>query len=196
MNAPDRILLVSGSPRRRELLQLIGVGLDMLNADIDESRLEGEDPVEYATRLAREKALTGLAADGERRPALGADTIVLVDEEIFGKPVSSGDAHRMLRRLSGRAHEVLTAVAVAVSPDTVYQALNRTRVEFGEIPESWIEGYAASEEPMDKAGAYAVQGRAGQWVRRIDGSYSGVMGLPLYETAALLRRAGFPFSVF
>lgn len=190
MTTEADILLVSGSPRRRELLGLLGVRFEVLDADIDETRRPGEDPAPYAERLAREKALAGIARRGASRPALGADTIVLVDGEVLLKPVDRADARRMLQTLSGRSHEVFSGVAVALDADRVHQRMNRTRVEFGDIPRHWIDAYVGLDEPMDKAGAYAVQGLASQWIRCIEGSYSGVMGLPLFETAELLRLAG------
>jgi septum formation protein len=185
-----KLLLVSASPRRRELLTLIGVPFDVCPADIDESPQPGEAPDALALRLALGKLRAGVAAQGTPRAALGADTIVLLDGEILGKPVDREHARHMLGRLSGRSHEVLSAVAVQRPDGEVREALNRTRVTFGEIPADWIAGYSRLEEPMDKAGAYAVQGLTAQWIRHIDGSYSGVMGLPLYETAELLRWAG------
>lgn len=192
MNTEADLLLVSGSPRRRELLTMIGVRFDVMNAGIDESRHSDEGPEDYVNRLAREKALAGLAAEGTGRPALGADTIVLAGNEILGKPASRPVAAGMLRLLSGRSHRVLSAVAVATGATEVHQAMNDTRVTFGQIPEAWIQAYVATAEPMDKAGAYAIQGHAGQWVSHIEGSYSGVMGLPLFETAELLRRTSVP----
>jgi septum formation protein len=190
MSSVERILLVSGSPRRRELLETIEVSFDVYNADIDETRLPQEQPEAYAVRLAREKALAGIAARGQRWPALGADTIVLLDDEMLLKPVDRQDARRMLDALSGRRHQVISAVALATSPAAVEQCVNRSWVEMDSIPEAWLDHYCKLDEPMDKAGAYAIQGLAAQWVRRVEGSYSGVMGLPLFETARLLRQAG------
>ena len=141
-------------------------------------------------RVAREKALAGLMQSGGFMPALGSDTIVLLDGKILGKPENRADAENMLTGLSGQTHHVYSAVALALEPDNVMDTLNITAVTFGEMPAEWIQQYCQSDEPMDKAGAYAVQGGAGQYIRRIEGSYSGVMGLPLYETAELLRRAG------
>ncbi len=190
MNDEPELLLASASPRRRELLDMVGVRYRAWSADIDESRRDGEAPDAYVQRLARGKALAGVAAHGCAIPVLGADTIVLLDGEILGKPRDRGEAREMFARLSGRRHDVLTAVAVACSADRVLEAINRTGVEFGEAPAAWMDHYATLDEPMDKAGAYAVQGLAGQWIRHIDGSYSGVMGLPLFETGELLRQAG------
>jgi septum formation protein len=184
------LLLVSASPRRRELLTLIGVSFEVCPAHIDESPSPGEPPDRLALRLAEEKLRAGIAAHGDGRPALGADTIVLLDGRILGKPGDRDEARRMLAQLSGTTHEVQSAVAVYRPDGEIRRALNRTRVTFGDIPPDWIVWYSGLEEPMDKAGAYAIQGLAAQWVRRIDGSYSGVMGLPLFETAELLRWAG------
>lgn len=190
----NELLLVSGSPRRRELLRMIDMPFVAHDADIDERRRPGEAPEALALRLAAEKARAGVAVHGLDRPALGADTIVLLDGDILGKPVDRDDARAMLRRLSGATHEVLSAVAVLRPDGALRDALNRTRVTFASIPEAWIDAYCELEEPMDKAGAYAIQGLTAQWVRHIDGSYSGVMGLPVFETAELLRWAGLQAS--
>lgn len=190
MSAIEQILLVSASPRRRELLGTIEVSFEVYNADIDETCGEQEEPEAYATRMAREKALAGIAAHGDRRPALGADTIVLLDDEMLLKPQGRDDARRMLEALSGRRHQVITAVALATSLTSMEERISRSWVEIDRIPEAWLEHYCTLDEPMDKAGAYAIQGLTAQWVRRIEGSYSGVMGLPLFETAQLLRQAG------
>jgi len=190
MNAQRTILLASGSPRRRELLKQLAVNFEVIASDIDESLLEGELPRDYVLRLSREKALAGFVQNGGSLPALGSDTIVLLDGEILGKPETRKQAETMLKRLSGRTHEVYSGVALALGPHTVLDTLNITAVTFGDVPAAWIRNYCRSDEPMDKAGAYAVQGGTGQYIRRIDGSYSGVMGLPLYETAELLRRGG------
>jgi septum formation protein len=190
MTSDSELLLVSGSPRRRELLDMIGVSYRVLNADIDETPLPGEDPEGYVQRLALAKAKAGLEINGTGLPALGADTIVLLQGRILGKPESRAAASEMLRSLSGQMHEVLTAVAVIATSGKENLVLNRTRVSFGDIPTAWIEEYVQHDEPMDKAGAYAIQGLCGQWVRRIEGSYSGVMGLPVFETAGLLREVG------
>jgi septum formation protein len=186
----NSILLASGSPRRRELLTQLAVKFTVAASDIDESILNGEAPRDYVLRLSREKALAGLALCGGAMPALGSDTIVLLEGRILGKPESRGEAEEMLQCLSGKVHHVYSAVALALKPDKVLDTLNITVVTFGDMPLDWIRQYCQSDEPMDKAGAYAVQGGTGQYIRRIEGSYSGVMGLPLFETAELLRRAG------
>ncbi len=190
MNLQHSIILASGSPRRRELLKQLAVTFTVAAADIDESITGGEKPQDYVLRLAREKALAGFKQAGGTIPALGSDTIVLLGGEILGKPESRNEAENMLQRLSGQTHHVYSAVAVALQEDNVLDTLNITAVTFGEMPAEWIKQYCQSDEPMDKAGAYAVQGGTGQYICRIDGSYSGVMGLPLFETAELLRRAG------
>lgn len=190
MSSEARIVLASASPRRHELLAQLGVRFRSLDAGIDEGRLEGERPAAYAERLAREKALEGWRRAGRKRPTLGADTIVVLQGEIMLKPESARDAVRMLQALSGCRHTVISSVALAQGDECIDSLLNRTEVTFSPIPKEWIECYAASGEPRDKAGAYAVQGRAARWVKRIDGSFSGVMGLPLFETSLLLERAG------
>lgn len=190
MNTRHRILLASGSPRRRELLGQLDIDFEVSATDVDETLIEGESPSDYVMRLARAKALAGFRQNGARLPSLGSDTIVLLDGEILGKPESRAEAEKMLNRLSGHSHHVYSAVALVVNAETLLDALNVTRVTFAEMPGAWIRHYCQSDEPMDKAGAYAVQGGTGQYISHIDGSYSGVMGLPLFETAALLRGAG------
>jgi len=190
MNKRQKILLASASPRRRELLAQLPIDFEVLAMDVDESHIEGESPSDHVTRLARAKALAGFGHYNGSLPALGSDTIVLLDGEILGKPASRRDAEHMLGRLSGRSHQVYSAVALKVSADTLLEALNVTTVTFADMPAAWIRQYCLTDEPMDKAGAYAVQGGTGQFISHIDGSYSGVMGLPLFETAALLRGAG------
>jgi septum formation protein len=139
--------------------------------------------------MAREKALEVLCNDDHAIPVLGSDTAVIVDDEILGKPCDRGEAVSMLKRLSGRTHEVYSAVAVAVTPAEIHEALNITRVTFSELDQEWIEAYCDTADPMDKAGAYGVQGKAAEKISRIEGSFYGVMGLPLFETAQLLERA-------
>ena len=190
MNTSSSILLASGSPRRRELLGQLEVSFQVAAADIDESINDGEPVTEYVLRMAREKALAGFKLGGCELPALGSDTIVLLEGNILGKPGSRAEAEKMLLGLSGQTHHVYSSVALVVDPDKVLDTLNITAVTFGQIPAEWIRRYCQTDEPMDKAGAYAVQGGAGQYIRRIEGSYSGVMGLPLFETAKLLRQAG------
>jgi septum formation protein len=190
MKKLQSIILASGSPRRHELLKQLDVRFTIAAANIDESVIEGEEPRDYVLRLAREKARVGLEQSLGLMPALGSDTIVLLDGKILGKPESRAGAISMLQALSGQTHHVYSAVALALEPDKILDTLNITAVTFGSMPDTWINEYCNGDEPMDKAGAYAVQGWAGQYISSIDGSYSGVMGLPLFETAALLRSAG------
>jgi septum formation protein len=199
-----RIYLASRSPRRRELLNQIGVPFDTLlfrsgrrnDDDVDETPLENEAPVDYVQRLARAKAAFGIELVRERRliaqPVLAADTTVVLGEEILGKPESAAEAMAMLERLSGSTHRVLTAVAVAAG-DRIRHALSVSDVRFRALSSEEIGRYVRSGEPMDKAGAYGIQGRAATFVTHLSGSYTGVMGLPLYETSELL--AGFGIAV-
>ena len=159
-------------------------------ADIDESIQPGEGAGEYVCRMAREKALEVHRRDGVTVAVLGADTAVVVNGRILGKPVDREDAIRMLEHLSGRTHEVWSAVALISPGGGLRERLNITRVTFSVLDRAWIESYCDSGEPMDKAGAYGVQGIAAQKISHIEGSYSGVMGLPLHETAEILQAAG------
>ncbi len=182
-----KIILASRSPRRVELLAQLGVQCEIVPADIDESSLPGEDPAVYVQRLAQAKALAIAASHGERGSTiLAADTTVALGQEILGKPADAADAMAMLSRLSGSVHWVHTAVAVYQDGE-VRCLLSSTCVEMMQVQADILQAYVDSGEPMDKAGAYGIQGRAGAWISRIDGSYSGVMGLPLHETAQLLH---------
>lgn len=181
------LILASASPRRRELLQQIGLQFTVMTADIDETPLPGEVHTVYTLRLAEAKARAALALHSEA-VVIGADTTVVVDGELLGKPHDNADAARMLRLLSGRAHQVTTAVAV-VTRDRALTAAETTDVFFSRMRDDEIAAYVATGEPMDKAGAYAIQGRAAQWIPRIEGDYSNVVGLPLARLAALLRDA-------
>lgn len=183
------LVLASASPRRKELLKQIGVPFLAIVAGIEEIAHSRESPRDFVLRMAREKALEVLNVRGASLPVLGSDTAVIVNDEILGKPADREDAVSMLNRLSGRTHEVFSAVAVAVSETEIYEALNITRVTFSELDRNWIESYCDSGDPMDKAGAYGVQGKAAEKISRIEGSFYGVMGLPLYETAQLLKSA-------
>jgi septum formation protein len=187
---PDPVLiLASASPRRRELLKQIGVSFAAVVAGIEEVSRPGESPGDFVQRMAREKALEVLGTGDHEIPVLGSDTAVILDDEILGKPNDRAEAMSMLNRLSGRTHEVYSAVAVAVTPSEIHEALNITRVTFSELDQDWIEAYCDTGDPMDKAGAYGVQGKAAEKISRIEGSFYGVMGLPLFETAQLLKRA-------
>ena len=172
------------------MLAQIGLQFSVVVTDIDETRREGEEPTAFVKRLAREKALAGLQMSAIKVPTLGADTVVLLDDRILGKPANREDAADMLRMMSGREHLVLSAVALARSLDQVDVVLNTTRVTFAELPEDFIQWYCTTDEPLDKAGAYAIQGKAGQFVSNVEGSYSCVMGLPLYETWLMLTEHG------
>ena len=185
------LYLASGSPRRRELLTQIGVSFTTLSAQIDETPLNDESPAAYVQRLAHGKAAAGLDSLGKIEDAcvLGADTAVVLDGRILGKPVDEADALGMLAGLSGREHEVLTAVAIA-DPERVEICVVTSRVRFRPIGQAEARTYWASGEPLDKAGSYAIQGLAAVFVEALHGSYSGVVGLPLCETADLLGRFG------
>ena len=200
MNAPfKRIYLASRSPRRRELLKQAGISFEILlfredsrrGVDVDESPAEQESPRDYVLRMARIKTQAAALRLAQRRlplyPVLGADTTVILDERILGKPTDADDAVAMLSTLSGRVHEVMTAVAVC-RHDRLETRLSVSKVEFAPLTPVQIRQYVASGEAFDKAGAYAIQGQAGAFVTRLDGSYSGVVGLPLAETAGILAR--------
>jgi septum formation protein len=189
--AKPLVCLASVSPRRRELLNQIGVPHTVTGAHIDETAHSGEAPRGYVTRMARQKALT-VRESGERLPVLAADTTVVLDGVIYGKPCDRADGIAMLGRLSGRTHEVLTAVAIADSQGVALR-LNASTVCFRELTLEECAAYWETGEPHDKAGGYAVQGAAAVFIESLSGSYSGVMGLPLYETAELLRAAGIAY---
>lgn len=188
-----KIYLASRSPRRGELLRQIGVDFEVLPSDVDESVRPGEAPEHYVLRLAREKAeacLQRITLDNlPAMPVLAADTTVCADGEILGKPENDTDACDMLRRMSDRWHSVHTGIALAWDGN-VEVMISSTQVEMAPLTEQEIASYVASGEPHDKAGSYGIQGLAGAFVRRIEGSFTGVMGLPVYETAQLLRKAG------
>nr|WP_308431435.1 Maf family protein [Chitinilyticum piscinae] len=185
-----QLYLASGSPRRRELLAQLGVRFAVIRADIDETPLPDETVEAYVLRLAREKALAGWRAAGEPAlPVLGADTTVAHDGRILGKPADAADAAAMLRDLSGSTHAVLTAVAVCAGGE-VEVTLSASSVRFMPLGEAQIAAYVASGEPLDKAGAYGIQGWGGLFVSDLSGSFTGVMGLPVHETALLLARYG------
>ena len=209
------IHLASQSPRRRVLLEQIGVEYVLVDASVDETRRTGERPQRYVERMASEKALAGIAALGATRaaPVLAADTAVVLDGQVLGKPRDEAHAMEMLEALSGRMHQVFSAVAIAgvsgrdsvpggaadhrrevtagtITRDAPRVATSISRVWFRDIAREERRAYCAGGEPLDKAGAYAIQGRAAIFVQRLDGSFSGVMGLPLFETESLLREAG------
>ena len=197
-----RLYLASRSPRRRELLAQIGVAFDTLLlrnpprdlCELDETPLAAEDPIEYVQRIARRKAEHGWRIVEWRKlppqAVLAADTTLVLDGELIGKPHDADDAGAILHRLSGRVHRVLSAVAVAFS-GRIETMLSVSEVRFRVLEDDEIARYVASGEPMDKAGAYGIQGHAGMFVEYLAGSYSGVMGLPLCETAQLLKRVAY-----
>jgi len=183
------IYLASASPRRQELLRQLGIAFEAVAANLSEVRAVGETPENYVLRLARDKARHVAQQTHVSRPVLGADTEVVLDGEVFGKPRDGAHALAMLRRLQGRTHEVLTAVVLACG-EREYTALSRSRVTVVPMTDAEIAAYWATGEPADKAGAYAVQGRAAAYIKHLEGSYSGVMGLPLCEVAQLFKDAG------
>ncbi len=199
--ADQKIYLASKSPRRRELLRQIGVEFEILmlreeqgrHGAVSEEPLASEPPADYVRRIAREKAEHGWNAVLWRklpqRPVLAADTTVTIDGKIMGKPADASEAMDMLLSLSGRTHEVLTAVAV-IANDELRELMSRSEVRFSKVSEAALRAYVGSAEPYDKAGAYGIQGHAAQFVEHISGSYTGIMGLPLFETAQLLNQAG------
>jgi septum formation protein len=202
MPSSDFIYLASQSPRRRELLTQIGVAHELLLPTPDEDAeslevvLEGESPEAYVQRVTALKLVAARArlarAGGRNCPILCADTTVALGGAILGKPENAADAQRMLRALSGKTHRVFTAIAIAIGwGNKTAQACCESRVTFADMSDAEIADYVASGEPMGKAGAYGVQGRAAAFIARIEGSYSGIMGLPLFETAQALREVGF-----
>jgi len=198
-----RIYLASQSPRRRELLKQIGINFEMLllrsdprrNPEVDETPHAGEQPESYVKRVAQAKAEAGFAALRFRNlpsfPVLAADTTVTLDGRIFGKPDNAEHAVDMLRQLSGTEHQVMSAVAIALD-EHVEVALSTSTVRFATLSEERIRRYLLTREYADKAGGYAIQGQAGAFVEYLSGSYSGVMGLPLFETVQLLQRFDYP----
>ena len=190
----DFVYLASGSPRRRQLLEQIGVPFQVLSVTVDESIMPGEEPAAYVSRLAGAKAEAGVlsaAAVASARPVLAADTVVVIGREVLGKPRDRDDAIRMLALLSGRTHEVLTSIALAAG-GRISCRLSRNEVTFRDISAAEAADYWDTGEPGDKAGGYAIQGLGAVFVTQLLGSFSGVMGLPLFETASLLEAAGVP----
>ena len=190
---PDNeIVLASASPRRLELLQQIGVPVLVMPVSIEELMLDDELPLDMVQRLALEKARAGFelaSRQAIKLPVLGSDTIVELNGEVFGKPTDTEQAELMLAKLSGRVHNVHTAVVIKTA-EAEYLALSSSQVEFCVLSNEVIKAYVATGEPLDKAGSYGIQGRAAQFVKNLNGSYSAVMGLPLFETAELLAKTG------
>jgi len=190
---PARVLLASQSPRRLQLLQQIALPCEVLRVDIDESRRLKEQASHYVQRLAREKAEAGrlhnAAASGRTLPVIGADTCVCLEDDVLGKPLDSRDAAATLHRLSGRDHQVMTAVALAhPEPDSAIAVrLSVSNVCFRSLTKEEIDAYCATGEPLDKAGSYAIQGRAAVFVSSMSGSYTGIVGLPLFQLDELLK---------
>lgn len=185
------LYLASQSPRRRELLQQIGRDFGLLDVEVPEERAPGESALDYVSRVAREKAGAGLlkVVAVPRAVVLGADTEVILDDEVFGKPADAPAAAAMLRKLSGRTHLAVSAVWVMDAGREAH-AISRSEVTFAPLSDADIARYVASGEPFGRAGAYAIQGRAAEFIAHLSGSYSGVMGLPVFETARLLRDFG------
>lgn len=199
MTTKNNLYLASKSPRRSELLAQVGISFTVLAVDIDETVNPNEIAEEYVLRLANEKAIAGWnAGKQEDKAVIGSDTVVVVSGEILGKPENNLDAKRMLRLLSGKTHQVMTAVALATTPadlslknkPELSSVINVNEVSFKELTDIEIEQYVDSGECSDKAGSYAIQGLAAAYITHLSGSYSGVMGLPLYETLELLNNAG------
>ena len=188
-NSESIIVLASTSPRRRELLEQIGVRYRVEAVDIDETIIDGESACDYVQRLSLEKARAGSKVTDNQFVTLGADTCIEIDNEILGKPEDLKTAADMLQRLSGREHIVHTGVAVR-SEAMEAVLVNTSQVSFAKLEQNMIDAYIETGEPLGKAGAYAIQGIAAQFITKLTGSYSSVMGLPLYETAVLLQRYG------
>ncbi len=191
MKTSPRIVLASASPRRMQLLELVGIPFAARPSAVDEIHRPGERAVDFARRAACDKAVT-VAARGDGLPVLGSDTVVEIDGEILGKPADLADAARMLRRLSGRTHHVHTGIALAIGP-RCESLVDTTRVRFSQLAEETIDWYVTTGEPVDKAGAYAVQGCGGLLVESIEGSPHTVVGLPIHRLPEIFARCGLDF---
>ena len=182
MTPPPQLLLASASPRRQELLRQLGLHFEVMAPDVQESRRIGESPLAYVQRMASDKARVGkqhVAASGRYDlPVLGADTEVVIDDDVLGKPRDRDAGKALLRRLAGRTHEVITAICL-LHKEQEHTAVSISRVTFGSLTEDEIQDYCARGESLDKAGGYGIQGLAAGFIARLEGSYSGVMGLPL-----------------
>lgn len=191
MNEAKLLYLASGSPRRQELLHQLNLEFEVINAPVEEVALPHESPESYVRRIAIEKALSGFnKVAGKKIWVIGGDTAVVLDGKVFGKPKNEADAHRMLRLLAGKTHTVLSAVSVVYDGE-VFSVLNQTLVSFRDLSEDEIHAYWQSGEPEGKAGSYAIQGLGARFIEKISGSYSGVMGLPLFELDQLLTVSGY-----
>lgn len=191
-----KLILASSSPRRAEILRQAGIAFEVVTASVDESRGPGELPTAYVRRLSEAKVRAGVKG-GASAPApawaVGADTVVLIDGQVLGKPASAAEAHRMLESLSGRTHEVLTGIAVLRLPEGAVQVEQEsTKVTIAPLSKEEIDDYVATGEPFGKAGAYAIQGRAGRFVTRVEGCYFNIVGLPLGRLYGMLRELGWP----
>ena len=186
----ESIYLASRSPRRRELLQQMAVDFTVINSDVDETVRAKESPADYVVRIAEAKARAGraLLSNIDPKPVLAADTAVVVQNRIFGKPVNDADARRMLKQLSGSTHQVLTAVTLATQDGVLQTKISTSEVSFAQLSDSQIDWYLQTGEGNDKAGAYAIHGLAALFIEKIAGSYSGIVGLPIRETGQLLMR--------
>lgn len=193
VNSSIQLLLASASPRRQELLRQIGLAFEVLRPEVPEQRMATESPRDYVLRVARDKAQAGKAlADSKgmgELPVLSADTEVVLDSEVLGKPADRAAGMAQLRRLAGRTHEVMTALCLWHGGGR-HSAVSISRVTFGPLSDAQIQRYWDSGEPADKAGGYGIQGRAAGFIARLEGSYSGVMGLPLYELTQILEKIG------
>lgn len=189
------LILASNSPRRKELLKQIGVSFEAISISIDESRRKGELPFDYVERMAREKVNHAFIQYSSQydAPFLSADTSVCVDDFVLGKPKDYDDFRRMMRLLSDRSHEVLTSIALKTKTSEIVN-VNRSAVTFSSLNDEFIEGYWAMGEPKDKAGGYAIQGVMARFIKEIQGSYSGIMGLPLYELSEALTEINYTYS--
>lgn len=185
------LYLASASPRRRELLEQLNISYRVITPEIDETPYPNENPQEYVSRLACAKAVAGQQLVSPEDRILAADTAVIYQGQIFGKPKDAADAAAMLRQLSGQTHQVLTAIALLQGTQCLSR-ISATAVSFRAVSDAEIQAYIATREPFDKAGSYAIQGVASIFIERIEGSYSGVMGLPLFETAELLQKTHYP----
>jgi septum formation protein len=186
----EHVILASGSPRRRELFDQVGVRYRTQVAEIDEASHKDEPAGDYVMRIAEKKARWVAGQDSSGLPVVGADTAVVLDGNVLGKPGTTSIAASMLKRLSGRTHEVYTGVALVSLDGRLSSCLSISRVSIGKLNAEWINAYCATGEPLDKAGAYAIQGMAARYISNLEGSYSGVMGLPLFETMELIQSAG------